>query len=107
MCQVRQSYTLTSTCGSSIWSRELAVAGELDVPYKRLLTRFHGRLSKSTRPPTNRKLTEEQQSALCRYLGTLGEMYTSATRKQCHATTKSLARSHGSKLGSLPTVRKL
>src|SRR6266480_2094371 len=80
-----------------------SVAREYDVPYQRLLARFNGRNSKSTRPPTNRKLTEEQESALCQYLDTLDEMFTSATRKQCYTTANLiLARAHGSNPGPPP-----
>ena len=82
-----------------------AVAKELDVPYKRLLARFNGRKSRSTRPPTNRKLTEEQEGALCQYLDSLDDIYISATRKQCSATANLLLmRAHGSQPGSPPTV---
>jgi len=84
-----------------------AVAREFNVPYQRLLARLHGRPSKSTRPPTNRKLTEEQESALCQYLNALDEIYMSATRKHCYTTANLiLARAHGSKPGSPPTIGK-
>ncbi|OCK76135.1 hypothetical protein K432DRAFT_307041 [Lepidopterella palustris CBS 459.81] len=76
-------------------------------PTQTLLARLHGRPSKSTRPPTNRKLTEEQESALCQYLNTLEGMCTSATRKQYDTTANLiLAQSHGSEPGPPPTVKK-
>jgi hypothetical protein len=41
-----------------------ATARKFDVPYQRLKRRFHGGHSKSTRPPTNRKLNSDQEYAL-------------------------------------------
>src|SRR5215469_3907302 len=49
-------------------------ACEFNVPYKRLLNRFKGRNSRSTRPPAGRLLSDAQESALCRYINTLDEL---------------------------------
>lgn len=38
------------------------------LPYKRLLRAYKGLPNRSTRPPTNRKLSMEQDLALCRFL---------------------------------------
>ena len=49
-------------------------AREFNVPYQRLLNRFKGRNSRSTRSPTGRLLSDAQESALCHYINTLDEL---------------------------------
>ncbi len=53
-------------------------AREFNVPYQRLLARYHGRQSKQTRPGAGRKLDPAQELAVCHYLDHLDRMGTSA-----------------------------
>lgn len=41
-----------------------------DVPRSRLAARYHGRNSRTTRDPTNMRLSKDQEIALCRYIDT-------------------------------------
>lgn len=55
-----------------------AVAREFDVPESRLRGRWKGRQSKVDRRGGNRKLSVEQEIAVCRYLDRLDKIGTSA-----------------------------
>ena len=44
------------------------IARLFDVPEQRFRARWKGHKSKSNRPPIGRKLSEEQELALCHYL---------------------------------------
>ncbi len=46
----------------------LQIAREFDVPYQRLLARYHGVQSKQDRPALGRKLTDVEELAICQYL---------------------------------------
>ncbi|KAA8911523.1 hypothetical protein FN846DRAFT_412563 [Sphaerosporella brunnea] len=56
-----------------------AAAREFKLPPQRLRARWGGRHSKKTRPASNRKLTEEQELAVCLYLDRLGGATTTET----------------------------
>jgi len=49
-----------------------------NVPYQRLLARYHSRQSKQGRPGVSRKLNNTQEAAVCQYLDYLDRMGTSA-----------------------------
>ena len=51
-----------------------AIAKEFDVSRFTLSRRLSGRLSRSERPPTNRKMTPEMEKALLRFCTTLEQM---------------------------------
>ena len=55
-----------------------AAAREFNLPRRRLSRRWQGQNSKQTRQPTNRKLNEAQELALCLYLDRLDEIGTAA-----------------------------
>ena len=48
------------------------------LPYQRLLARYHGRGTRSSRQKTNNRFTEEQEEAIHEYLRRLYEIGTSA-----------------------------
>ena len=78
-----------------------AAAREFNIPMQRLRARWKGRLSKQTRPPTNRKLTEEQEPALCLYL-----LHCSFSRPAltCECPGSSQARNRGGACHHLGTI---
>ncbi|KAE8243663.1 hypothetical protein A4X06_0g6165, partial [Tilletia controversa] len=55
-----------------------ALARKWKVNRLRISRRYRGKNSRSTRPPTNRKLNDDQESALLRYIGILDDLELSA-----------------------------
>ncbi|CAD6953869.1 unnamed protein product, partial [Tilletia caries] len=55
-----------------------AIAKKHGVDAQRLRRRFHGKESKSTRPPTNRKLTDAQEEAILTWIAVLDKLELSA-----------------------------
>ena len=65
-------------------------AREFDVPKARLYRRWKGVKSRSTRPRTNSRLSDEQEKALCRYIDILIELDTPPHPKQITSSTNSI-----------------
>ena len=81
------------------------VAWLFGVPYRRLNARYHGRASRSTREPTNRKLSAVQEEVLETYLRRLDKIGLCARlRLVTSAANSILARSHDDPSTPLPTV---
>ena len=55
-----------------------ALAKSYEIPLRRLQARWQGRQSKQDRPAANRKLSEDQEAAVCQYLDRLDMLGTSA-----------------------------
>jgi len=82
-----------------------AVAREFEVPMHRLRARFQGRQSRQDRPPTNRKLSEDQEEGLCQYLTGLDEIGIAPRYSHLNKYANSiLARSDDDPTSSPPTV---
>jgi len=82
-----------------------AVAREFEVLMHRLRARFQGRQSRQDRPPTNRKLSEDQEEGLCQYLTRLDEIGIAPRYSHLNKYANSiLARSHDDPTSSPPTV---
>jgi len=83
-------------------------AREFNVPYQRLLARYHGRQSKQTRPGAGRKLDPAQELAVCHYLDHLDRMGTSARYSMLAQCANSiLKRSHNDPATPAPTVSRM
>ena len=81
-----------------------ATAREFEVPESRLRGRWKGRQAKIERPPTNRKLSSEEEVAVCRYLKRLDEIGTSARPQMVTDCANSvLRRNHTSDNSNLPS----
>jgi len=76
-----------------------------NVPYQRLLARYHGRQSKHERPGAGRKLNNTQDLAVCQYLEHLDRMGTSARYGMlAHCANTILKLSHNDPTTLPPTV---
>ena len=82
-----------------------AIAREYKVDYQRLKRRFKGGSSKSTRQPTNRKLTDEQEDALIEYVKRMDHVGTGARIEMVERSANQiLAQAHGDSSTTPPTV---
>jgi hypothetical protein len=77
-------------------------AREFGVPYSRLLNRHKGRDSRSNRVPTNRLLSEAEESALCRYIEILDNHDLSPTPRLVEKAANSILREGRSPLLTPP-----
>ena len=82
-----------------------AAAREFRVPEQRLRARWKGRLSKQARPAANRKLSEDQELAVCQYLDRLDTIGTAVRLTTITSFANSvLRRSHTDPATPPPTV---
>jgi len=79
-----------------------AAAREFNLPPQRLRARWNGRESKEKRVPVNRKLTEEEELAVCQYLDRLDHIGTSA-RLHMITTCANAILLHAQEDPSIPT----
>jgi len=79
-----------------------AAAREFNLPPQRLRARWNGRESKEKRVPVNRKLTEEEELAVCQYLDRLDHIGTSA-RLDMITTCANAILLHAQEDPSIPT----
>ena len=68
------------------------VARNHGVPYQRLRARWKGRPSKLNHPGANKRLSIEQEAALCQYLDRLDEMGTPAKMPMIESCANSILR---------------
>ncbi|CAD6902733.1 unnamed protein product, partial [Tilletia controversa] len=82
-----------------------AIAKKHGVDAQRLRRRFHGKESKSTRPPTNRKLTDAQEEAILTWIAVLDKLELSARPALIRASANQLLfEAHTSSSTRAPTV---
>lgn len=82
-----------------------AAAQAFNVPYSRLYARVEGRKNRSERRATNRRLSEAQELALCRYIDELDKHDIPATQKMVHKTANSILKEgHTDQTTSPPKV---
>lgn len=67
-------------------------ARDYNLPYSRLLRRFHGVASRSTRHPTHTALTPIQEAGVCRYLDHMDELGASARVSAIRGAANSILR---------------
>ena len=79
-----------------------AAAREFNLPPQRLRARWNGRESKEKRVPVNRRLTEEEELAVCQYLDRLDHIGTSA-RLNMITTCANAILLHAQEDQSIPT----
>ena len=83
-------------------------ARDFNVPYQRLLGRYHGRQSKQERPAVGRKLNNDEELAVYLYLDHLDKIGTSARyRMLAHCANSILKRSHDDPTTLPPTVSRM
>ena len=69
-----------------------AAARQFRVPEQRLRARYKGRLSRQERPAANRKLSEDQELAVCQFLDQLNTIGTSARMTTITSCANSILR---------------
>ena len=80
-------------------------ARRFNVPYHRLRSRWKGINSRSTRPPTNRLLSEAQELAVCRYINILDDLDIAPRPAMvANCANSVLKEAHGDKPGNAPQI---
>jgi hypothetical protein len=80
-------------------------ARRFNVPYQRLRMRWNGKDSRSSRPPTNRLLSEAQELSLCRYINVLDDLDISPLPRMVENCANSILReAHSDKPGPPPQI---
>ncbi|KAE8183083.1 hypothetical protein CF328_g8303 [Tilletia controversa] len=81
-----------------------ALARKYGVDMQRLTRRYKGKESKTTRAPTNRKLTDAQESAILAWIDVLDQLELSARPSLIEASANQLLREAHTDAGPLPVV---